>query len=60
MSELEPGSTILIDRKDGEEDVDITVVAGPDQREKVTVPADGGPGDDGPSADDDSGDEASS
>ncbi len=43
MSELAPGSTILIDRKEGEEEVDITVVAGPEKREKVTVPADGGP-----------------
>jgi hypothetical protein len=39
MSELEPGSTILVDRKEGEEEVDITVVAGPEKREKVTVPA---------------------
>jgi hypothetical protein len=51
MSELEPGSTILVDRKEGEEDVDITVVAGPEQREKVAVPADGGP-DDVPGTDD--------
>jgi len=57
MSELEPGSTILVDRKDDSEDVDISVVAGPEQREKVAVPADGG-SDDGPdeSTDDDSGD----
>jgi ATP-dependent Clp protease ATP-binding subunit ClpC len=41
MSELEPGSTILVDRKEGEDEVDITVIAGPENREKVTVPADG-------------------
>src|SRR5712691_2840515 len=34
---LEPGSTILVDRKEGEEEVDITVVAGPKEREKVAV-----------------------
>jgi ATP-dependent Clp protease ATP-binding subunit ClpC len=39
MSELAPGATILIDRKEGEEEVDITVVAGPEKREKVAVPA---------------------
>jgi ATP-dependent Clp protease ATP-binding subunit ClpC len=53
MSELEPGSTILVDRKDDTDDVDITVVAGPEQREKVAVPADAGPDE---TADDDSGD----
>ncbi len=49
MSELEPGSTILVDRKEGEEEVDITVIAGPEKREPVTVPADSGDpqGDDG-------------
>jgi ATP-dependent Clp protease ATP-binding subunit ClpC len=57
MSELEPGSTILIDRKEGEEEVDITVVAGPEKREKVAVPADGGPEPDETGSDDDSGDE---
>ncbi len=47
MSELEPGSTILVDRKEGEEEVDITVIAGPAKREKVTVPAEPEPsGDD--------------
>jgi ATP-dependent Clp protease ATP-binding subunit ClpC len=57
MSELEPGSTILVDRKDDSEDVDISVIAAPEQREKVAVPADGG-SDDRPdeNADDDSGD----
>ncbi len=43
MSELQPGSTILVDRKEGEDEVDITVIAGPEKREKVAVPADGGP-----------------
>ena len=37
MSELEPGSTILVERKEGEEEVDISVVAGPAKREKVAV-----------------------
>ena len=38
---LKPGSTILVDRKDGTDDVEITVIEGPEpeQREKVTVPA---------------------
>jgi ATP-dependent Clp protease ATP-binding subunit ClpC len=58
MSELRPGSTILIDRKEGEEEVDITVIAGPEKREKVAVPADGGPEPDETGSDDDSGDEA--
>ncbi len=54
MSELEPGSTILVDRKEGEEEVDIAVIAGPANREKVTVEVGGGPApvdapdDDGP------------
>ncbi len=55
MSELEPGSTILVDRKEGEEEVDISIVAAPAKREKVTVEVGGGPapadetgGDDGP------------
>ena len=39
---LKPGSTIVVDRKDDEDEVDITVVEGaaPEDREKVTVPAD--------------------
>ncbi len=55
MSELEPGSTILVDRKEGEEEVDISIIAAPADREKVTVEVGGGPapanetgGDDGP------------
>ncbi len=38
---LKPGSTILVDRKAGTDDVEITVIEGPEpeQREKVTVPA---------------------
>jgi ATP-dependent Clp protease ATP-binding subunit ClpC len=56
MSELEPGSTILVDRKEGADDVDISVVAGPDPREPVAVPADGGPGEPDEAGDDDSGD----
>ncbi len=38
---LKPGSTILVDRKEGTDDVEITVIQGPEpeQREKVTVPA---------------------
>jgi ATP-dependent Clp protease ATP-binding subunit ClpC len=59
MSELAPGATILIDRKEGEEEVDITIVAGPEKREKVAVPADGGPEPD-ETVDDDSGDSAES
>jgi ATP-dependent Clp protease ATP-binding subunit ClpC len=51
MSELQPGSTILVDRKDDGEDVDISIVAGPEQREKVTVPAEPGSDPEG-SADD--------
>jgi ATP-dependent Clp protease ATP-binding subunit ClpC len=39
---LKPGSTIVVDRKEeGSEDVDITIVEGPEpegEREKVTVP----------------------
>jgi len=36
---LKPGSTILVDRKDETEDVEITVIEGPEpEREKVTVP----------------------
>jgi ATP-dependent Clp protease ATP-binding subunit ClpC len=40
-AELTPGATIVVDRKDETEDVDITVVAGPSpeaELEKVTVP----------------------
>jgi ATP-dependent Clp protease ATP-binding subunit ClpC len=40
-AELTPGATIVVDRKDEMEDVDITVVAGPSpeaELEKVTVP----------------------
>src|SRR5436305_13246885 len=60
MSELEPGSTILVDRKDGSEDVDIAVVAGPQKREKVTVSTGGSeaPAEPDESAGDDSGDDA--
>ena len=38
---LKPGSTILVDRKAGTDEVEITVIEGPEpeQREKVTVPA---------------------
>ncbi len=38
---LKPGSTILVDRKEGTDDVEITVIEGPEpeKREKVTVPA---------------------
>ncbi len=38
---LKPGSTILVDRKSGTDEVEITVIQGPEpeQREKVTVPA---------------------
>ena len=36
---LKPGSTILVDRKEDTEDVEITVIEGPEpEREKVTVP----------------------
>ncbi len=36
---LKPGSTILVDREEGSEDVAISVVEGPEpEREKVTVP----------------------
>ncbi|MGH3142219.1 MAG: AAA family ATPase, partial [Gaiellales bacterium] len=38
-SDLEPGVTILVDRKDEEEDVSITLAGGGRKREKVTVPA---------------------
>jgi ATP-dependent Clp protease ATP-binding subunit ClpC len=58
MSELEAGSTILVDRKEGEDEVDITIIAGPEKREKVAVPADGPAEPDEPGADDDSGDDA--
>jgi ATP-dependent Clp protease ATP-binding subunit ClpC len=37
--ELEPGSTILVDRKN-EEEVDITIIPGEITPEKVTVPPD--------------------
>ena len=37
MSELEPGSTILVDRKN-EDEVDITIIPGEITPEKVTVP----------------------
>ena len=40
---LKPGSTIVVDRKEGEEDVEITIIEGPPaepEPEKVTVPAD--------------------
>jgi ATP-dependent Clp protease ATP-binding subunit ClpC len=46
-AELLPGSTIHIDRKEGEDEIDITVI-GPEEQpelEKVTVPAEG-PADD--------------
>ena len=59
MSELEPGSTILVARKDDTDDVDISVIAAPEQREKVAVPADGGSDEPDESADDDSDDGAS-
>jgi ATP-dependent Clp protease ATP-binding subunit ClpC len=37
--ELTPGSTILVDRKrETEDEVDITVIPGPAEPEKVTVP----------------------
>ena len=39
-AELKPGSTILVDRKEGEDEVSITVVAPARKREKVTVPPD--------------------
>ena len=37
---LKPGSTIVVGKKDDEDEVDITVVEGapPEEREKVTVP----------------------
>jgi ATP-dependent Clp protease ATP-binding subunit ClpC len=36
---LKPGSTVLVDRKDGADEVEITVIEGPEpEREKVTVP----------------------
>ena len=56
MSELEPGSTILVDRKEETDDVDLSIIAGPEPREKVAVPADGGAGEPDESVDDDSGD----
>ncbi len=38
-AELSPGATILVDRKEGEEEVELSIVAGePREREKVTVP----------------------
>ncbi len=54
---LKPGSTILVDRKAGTDDVEITVIEGPEpeQREKVTVPAEepkGSGGDDDDPSDD--------
>ena len=48
--ELEPGSTILVDRKDDTDEVDITVIPGEVTPEKVTVP----PEEPTDSADDDS------
>src|SRR5207248_9748694 len=36
MSELAPGSTILLHRKEASGGVDISVATGPDKREKVT------------------------
>jgi ATP-dependent Clp protease ATP-binding subunit ClpC len=47
MSELEPGSTILVDRKEGEDEVDISIIAGP----KVAVAV--GPAPDAPEESDD-------
>ncbi len=44
-AELKPGSTILVDRKEGEDEVSITVAAPARKREKVTVPADEPAGD---------------
>jgi ATP-dependent Clp protease ATP-binding subunit ClpC len=36
---LKPGSTVLVDRKDDSDEVEITVIEGPEpEREKVTVP----------------------
>ncbi|HEY7601683.1 MAG TPA: NDP-hexose 4-ketoreductase, partial [Methylomirabilota bacterium] len=36
---LKPGSTVLVDRKDGADEVEITIIEGPEpEREKVTVP----------------------
>ena len=46
-SDLKPGVTIVVDRKDDAEDVEITVVAGGASARRSTVPADGG-SDDGP------------
>src|SRR5262249_2486964 len=37
-AELAPGATILVDRREGEDEVDISVVHGEGPREKVTVP----------------------
>ncbi|HEX3454017.1 MAG TPA: hypothetical protein VHS03_05290, partial [Gaiellaceae bacterium] len=47
MSNLEPGSTIVIDRREGEEEVDISIVAGP------KVPVAVGPAPDAPDESDD-------
>jgi hypothetical protein len=47
-----PGATIMVDRREGEEEVFITVIAGPtpeEELEKVTVPP-------GPEASDEDGD----
>ena len=41
---LTPGATILIDHKEGEEDIDITLIEPAVERELVTVPADVGDG----------------
>src|SRR5204863_6132658 len=38
-AELTPGATILVDRREGEEEVDISVAHVKGPREKVTVPA---------------------
>jgi len=47
-AELSAGATILVDRREGEEEVDISVVHAEGPREKVTVPAEPEPGaDDG-------------
>jgi len=53
---LKPGSTIVVDRKTGTEDVEISIVDGPEpglEREKVTVPPEEpeGSADDEPPAD---------
>jgi len=51
---LKPGSTVLVDRKADSDEVEITVIEGPEpEREKVTVPPEEptGEAEDGPSAD---------